>query len=104
MSRVIQRNRKETGMNVTVTRVGKPGRDAILKTRYTIAFDALPGKTFGPWSFLETRLELTVSALLETVEARALLFDAYRDGSASCPVGYDRSHPLVACDSSEVGS
>lgn len=70
-------------MIVTVTRKGKKRPAGALDARYTVTFDALPGKTYGPWSYRETRDDLTVSALLEPVEARALILDAFADDSAS---------------------
>lgn len=69
-------------MIVTVTRKGKEQVGA-LDARYTVTFDALPDKTYGPWSYRETRDDLTVSALLEPAEARALILDAFTGDSAS---------------------
>ena len=84
-------------MNVTVTRKGaKTGtvvrndesvhKDA-LTAHYTIAFDALPGQTFGPYGFAETWRDLTVSADLSNVDARNLVLDAWTDGSATRAAG-----------------
>jgi hypothetical protein len=74
-------------VNVTVTRKSKPGRDAVTQTRYEVTFDALPGRTFGPWGYHEMHRDLIVSALLEPVEARGLVLDAWRNGTATCPTG-----------------
>lgn len=71
-------------MIVTVTRKDtKKPRSGALDARYTVTFDALLGRTFGPWSYAETSRDLTVSADLEPAAARALIFDAFTDGSAS---------------------
>ena len=51
--------------------------------RYTLAFSALPGQTFGPWDFVETVRDLTVSALLTPFDARGLVLDALDHGSAT---------------------
>lgn len=74
-------------MNVTVTRKGARGRDAIGELRYLVTFDQLPGETFGPWDFREMCRDLTVSALLTPVEARALVLDAAERGSSTRGTG-----------------
>lgn len=68
---------------VTVTRQGKLGR-----ARFQIAFSALPGRTFGPWSFAQTVRDLTVSALLSPLGARNLVMEAGALGSATGLVNY----------------
>lgn len=73
-------------MIVTVSRVGG-GRDVVAQARYTVAFDALPGRVSGPWGFRETCRDLAVSALLAPVQARALVLDAWSRGSASREAG-----------------
>ncbi len=70
-------------MIVTVTRKGKKKPAGALDARYTVTFDTLPGKTFGPWDFAETRRDLTISALLSAPDARALVLDAWTADSAS---------------------
>lgn len=74
-------------MNVAVTRKGRQVPAGAFDARYTVTFDALPGRTFGPWDYHEMRRDLTVSALLEPVEARALVLDAWLNGTATCPTG-----------------
>jgi hypothetical protein len=71
---------------VTVTRKGKVRKGDATAERYTVSFDALPGRTFGPWGFRETYQDLTVSALLSWADARALVLDTWESGSASRPV------------------
>lgn len=71
---------------VTVTRK-KPKSgfktDAITGASYVVTFSALPGQTFGPWSFAETVTDLRISALLPAVEARNLVLDAFVSDSAT---------------------
>lgn len=50
------------------------------RDRFTVSFSALPGRTFGPWSFAETVRDLQVSALLTAREARDLVLDADASG------------------------
>ncbi|MEX5635771.1 hypothetical protein [Parafrankia sp. FMc2] len=68
---------------VTVTRKGAKKKVGAFDARYTVEFSALPGKKFGPWDYRETQRDLTVSALLEPTEARALVLDAFVEGSAT---------------------
>lgn len=51
--------------------------------RYEVKFSALPGRVFGPGSFVETVRDLRVSALLTPVDARNLVLDAHAHGSAT---------------------
>lgn len=68
---------------VTVTRVGKtPGR-----YRYRLAFSKLPGREFGPYGFGEATRDLTISALLEPIDARNLVLDAAASGVATRATG-----------------
>lgn len=50
---------------------------------FVIRFSRLPGQTFGPWEFAETVRDLTVSALLEPIDARNLVIEASVHGSAT---------------------
>jgi hypothetical protein len=63
---------------VTVYKKGK---------RFRVEFSRLPGQSFGPWSFAETIRDLTVSALLEPLQARDLVMDAAVKGSATSQTG-----------------
>jgi hypothetical protein len=77
-------------VNVTVTRKGKqktPAAGGAFANRYSLTFDALPGKAFGPYDFREAREQLYVAALLSRVEARALLLDAWTAGAATRAMG-----------------
>jgi hypothetical protein len=67
---------------VTVTKV-KPRKGP----RVTLAFSKLSGQTFGPYPWGEAITDLTISALLSRVDARALVFDAIVVGSATREVG-----------------
>jgi hypothetical protein len=67
---------------VTVTCKCKPHADAILGARYTLSFSRLPDQTFGPYSFMDARGQLIVSALLSAPDARNLILDAYANGTA----------------------
>jgi hypothetical protein len=73
--------------HVTVARNGLVRWYDALHDYYTVTLDALPGRTFGSWTFDETCRDLTVSALLSPADARALVLDAWAAGSASRPVG-----------------
>lgn len=66
------------GDTVTVTRHGQ---------RFKVSFSRLPGRTFGPWDLAEAIRDLTISALLEPVDARDLVMEAGATGSAARPVG-----------------
>lgn len=63
---------------VTVTKA-KPYRGE----RVTLAFSQLPGKTFGPYPWGEAITDLTISALLPRVDARALVLHALASGTAT---------------------
>lgn len=51
--------------------------------RYYLTFSRLPGKKFGPWTQAEAIRDLTVSALLDRLDARTLVMDAAQDGAAT---------------------
>jgi hypothetical protein len=55
--------------------------------RYTAEFSALPGRIFGPWDMAEMIQDLRISALLEPLEARDLVFDAAVEGAATTSTG-----------------
>lgn len=52
------------------------------KDRFVVSFSALPGRTFGPWDFVETVRDLRVSALLTALQARDLALEADASGTA----------------------
>ena len=54
---------------------------------FRVRFSQLPGKSFGDWEFAETVRDLTVSALLSSIDARNLVLDASSYGIATSPVG-----------------
>lgn len=52
------------------------------KGMYYLEFSQLPGKQFGPFDRTEAIRDLTVSALLNAVDARTLVFDATTYGTS----------------------
>lgn len=66
----------------TVHRVGKQKRDAMGDQRYRMEISTLPGQSFGPFRFRDISVELQVTALIEPVEARNLILDAFFAGKA----------------------
>jgi hypothetical protein len=53
------------------------------ETVFKLSFSKLPRQAWGPYSLGETIRELTVSALLDPVTARNLVFEAATEGSAT---------------------
>ncbi|MER7208514.1 hypothetical protein ABT340_15695 [Streptosporangium sp. NPDC000239] len=67
-------------MLITVARKGSKNPADALAAKYTLTCDALPGKRFGPHSFLGMRNELIVFVGLSAVEARDVLLNAWMQG------------------------
>jgi hypothetical protein len=67
---------------VTVRYSGKPSN----KGRYTVTFSQLPGKSFGPWDFVNTVRDLGFSAMLTPLDARNLVLDTHQHGRATAPM------------------
>jgi len=57
------------------------------RKRWTLAFSALPGRTFGPYMLADAVGQLRVAALLEPLQARDLIFDAVTNGTATAATG-----------------
>lgn len=58
------------------------------RKRYTLSFSQLPGKTFGPYEFVEAIGQLHVGALISRRAARDLVLQAFSDGSAKTEIDF----------------